>query len=157
MKKIIALLIGVFFMAISGCAPNVDINVEETKVKVVLDQLIKSSETKDMELTSKIYAHDSDMIIIGTDGGEYIVGWNALKDLLEKQFAGTESSKLSVKNQVIKVHDSGMVAWFSELIDWDITFEGKTDKMEGLRTTGVLEKRNGNWVIVQLHYSVPNQ
>jgi SnoaL-like domain len=157
MKQIISFIMGVFLLAISSYAQNAHMEVEKVKVKIVLDQLIKSSEMKDMELTSKIYAHDSDMVIIGTDNDEHIVGWEKLKDVMEKQFAGTESSKLSVRDQFIKVHNSGLVAWFSEVIDWDIIFKGKTDRIEGLRTTGVLENRNGHWVIVQLHYSVPNK
>ena len=28
-------------------------------------------------------------------------------------------------------------------------------KLEGVRGTGVLEKRDGKWVLVQLHYSIP--
>ena len=157
MRRIILFVVGAFFIAISIYPQNVDMEFEKKKVKVVLDQLIKASETKDMELLSKIYGHDSDIVIIGTDADERIVGWEKLKEVMEKQFAGTESSKLSVMNQSIKVHNSGMVAWFSELINWEITFKGKTDKIEGLRTTGVLEKRDGDWIIIQLHYSIPNK
>ena len=158
MKRIISLTLFICLLIISGCSQNVDVDIDAAKkqVQIVLDNLIKSSEMKDMELTSEIYAHDPDMVIIGTDSSERIIGWDNLKEVLEKQFAGTESSKLTVKDQVIKVNKSGTAAWFSEVIDWDITFSGEASTIEGLRTTGVLENRNGSWVIVQLHYSIPN-
>ncbi len=156
MNRFIALALVICLLVLSSCAPHPDLDAANKQVKAVLDNLIKSSEMKDMELTSKIYAHDADMVIIGTDSSERIIGWENLKDVLEKQFTATDSSKLSVKDQVINVNKSGNAAWFSEVIDWDITFNGETSKIEGLRTTGVLENRNGNWVIVQLHYSIPN-
>ena len=132
-----------------------DLDNEQTQVKAVLDQLIKASETEDMESLSQVYAHDDDMVIFGTDVGERLVGWDALKALMQKQFDATEDSQLNVRDEVVHVHESGRVAWFSETIDWELTVEGQTVKLEGLRATGVLEKRNDNWVIVQLHYSVP--
>ena len=47
------------------------------------------------------------------------------------------------------------MAWFSELLDWQVTAGGERVALEGMRFTGVLEKRNGNWMIVQMHVSVP--
>lgn len=154
MKNFI-LIVTVAFLMMSACTQKVDLETEKVKVKVVVDQLIQVLETEDVELLSKITAHDVDMVNFGTDVTERIVGWEALKELMQKQFATSETSKLSVKDQVIKVHDSGKVAWFSEIIDWDIISQGQAVKLKGLRATGVLEKRNGNWVYIQLHYSVP--
>ncbi len=91
----------------------------------------------------------------GTSAGERIVGWNALKEMMQKQFETTETTNISISDQVIKLHDSGKVAWFSEIMDWEIVAGDQQVKLEGLRVTGVLEKREGNWVYVQLHYSIP--
>ena len=154
MKNYIVLVIATFLI-MSSCTQKVDIMVEKEKVNTVLDQVIQMMETEDMDSFSKIFAHDPDMVCFGTDAGERIIGWETLKTVMQKQFAATENSKLSVKDRVIKVHDSGKVAWFSEIIDWDMVSEGQTVKLEGLRGTGVLEKQNGNWVIIQLHYSLP--
>ena len=154
MKNLI-LIAAVAFLMMSACTQKVNLEAEKAMVKVVLAQLIQASETEDLELYSKIFAHDADMVNFGTDAAERIVGWEAFKELIQKQFAASETSKLSVKDQVIKVHDSGKVAWFSEIIDWEIISQGQVLKFEGLRATGVLEKRNGNWVCIQLHYSVP--
>lgn len=155
MKNFGALVIGVVLLMICGCTQEIDIEKEKAQVNTVLDQLIQSTETKDMELTSKIYAHDSDMVTFGTDSAERIVGWESLKEVMQEQFSATGDSEFTVKDQVVKVNHSGNAAWFSEVIDWTLDFEDQTMKMEGLRVTGVLEKRNENWVIVQLHYSMP--
>jgi len=49
----------------------------------------------------------------------------------------------------------GGVAWFSTVLDMGVSVGSEVASLRGLRTTGVLEKRDGNWVIVQLHTSVP--
>ena len=155
MKNIITFVMGLVILLVVSCVQKIDIEAEKTSVKSVLDQFIQASETGDMELLSKVYAHDSDMVIFGTHANERIEGWDNLKKLMQQQFDSTGSSMYAVKNQVIKVHESGKAAWFSEIIDWELEYQGELVSMAGLRVTGVLEKRNGAWVIVQLHYSVP--
>ncbi len=154
MKNFI-LLIAVACLVLIACTPNVDLNVEKANVKAVIDQYTKVLETEDIHLLSKLTAHHADMINFGTSAGERIVGCNALKEMMQKQFETTETTNISISDQVIKLHDSGKVAWFSEIMDWEIVAGDQQVKLEGLRVTGVLEKREGNWVYVQLHYSIP--
>ena len=155
MKTLFAFFFGAAFLVMSGCTQNVDIEAEKAKVKSVVDQFEQVWETEDMALFSRIMAHDADMVNYGTDAAEHFVGWEVLKEAVEKMFPSLENTKITVKDQVIKVHPSGNVAWFSEVWDWDLVVEGKPVRSEGCRFTGVLEKRNGNWVFVQFHNSVP--
>lgn len=37
-----------------------------------------------MELASKIYAHDDDMVFFSTDAVESKVGWEAIKEVMQK-------------------------------------------------------------------------
>ena len=155
MKNIFLLLFGVAFLILISCEEKVDIDTEKANVKTVVDQLEQMLETEDMELLSRIFAHDTDMVNFGTDAAERIVGWESLNELMQKQNAAAENSKLTVNDQVIKVNKYGNTAWFSEVVDWDVVAQGQPASLQGLRFTGVLEKRNGNWVIVQMHISVP--
>jgi len=108
-----------------------------------------------MELLLRIMAHDADMVNYGSDAAEHFVGWEALKESLERMLPSLENIKITVRNQVIKVHPSGNLAWFSQVWDWDLVIEGQPVHSAGQRLTGVLEKRNDNWVFVQFHNSVP--
>lgn len=155
MKKMSVLVATTVMLWMSACAQKVDIEAEKAKVKSVVDQFEQVWETKDMELLSKIMAHDADMVNFGTDAAEHFIGWEALKGSVEKMFPSIDNIKITVKDQAIKVHPSGQVAWFSEVWDWDLVVEGQPVHSEGQRFTGVLEKRNGNWIIVQFHNSVP--
>lgn len=133
---------------------QVDLEVEKARVKLAVDQFEQVWETKDMELFSRIMAHDADMVVYGSDAPEHWVGWEPLKESVQKMLSSL-NAKITVKEQIIKVHPFGNVAWFSEIWDWDMVLEGKAVRSEGQRLTGVLEKRNGSWVFVQIHNSVP--
>ena len=153
MKKFLLVLVGAFL--IIACHRKVDLEAEKTKVKEVLDQYLQMLKTENVDLLSKLTAHDADMVSFGTATNERIVGWEAMKEFMEIQFETTETAKISSSDQVIKIHDSGKVAWFSEILDWEIVVEEQSVKLSGIRVSGVLEKRDGNWVYVQLHYSIP--
>ena len=155
MKFIFLSFFGAAFLATIGCAQKTDIEAEKAMVKSVVDQFEQVWETEDMGLFTKIMAHDADMVVYGSDAPEHWVGWDPLKESLEKMFPAMENTKITIKEQTIKVHPSGNVAWFSEVWDWDLVLEGKAVRSDGQRLTGVLEKRNGNWVFVQIHNSVP--
>lgn len=135
--------------------PVVDIEAEKAAVKAVFDEWIKCIETEDMELFSKLIAPDDDMVNFGTDAAERWVGWEPLKESVQKQFESFDNVSLSIRELVIKVHKSGEVAWLSCFFDFKGTAMDEPFIVEGSRFTAVLEKRNGNWVIVQMHNSVP--
>lgn len=128
---------------------------EISEVKKVVDGFSKTIETKDLSMFEKITAHDDDMVNFGTDAAEHWVGYEPLKVAVKKQFESFGDTKLKVRDQVIKVNKSGNTAWFSEITDWNITTGGQKVELKDSRFTGVLEKRDGKWVIVQFHASVP--
>lgn len=133
----------------------VDLEAAKAAVNSALDQMIQAYETENVELFSKIWAHDPDMVILGTDAAERFVGYESVENSMKKQFESYEETKVTSRERIIKVHKSGEVAWFSEL--WDVKGKAQDQPyaLEGMRVTGVLEKRNGNWVTVQWHASVP--
>ena len=132
-----------------------EIEAQKAKIKLVVDQFEQFWETQDMGLLSGIMAHDPEMVNYGTDAGEYFIGWEALKESVEKMLPYLSNTKITVRDQVIAVHSSGHVAWFSQVWDWDLMVDGQPVHSDGQRLTGVLERRNGNWVFVQFHNSVP--
>ena len=133
----------------------VEIEAEKAKVTWVVNQFAQFWETADLEMLSRTFAHDADMVNYGTDESECFVGWEVLKESLEQMLPMLQDIKINVKDQVIKVHSSGQVAWFSQVWDWDLMVGGQPVQSHGQRFTGVLEKRNGRWVYVQFHNSVP--
>ena len=167
MKKLLLILPLVFLLCFTfGCQkqaeevavepePAVDIEAEKAEVKALIDDFVLGWETDDSELFSKIFAHDDDMTMFGTDAAEHFVGWEPIKESIQKQFDASENIQVATRELSIKVHKSGEVAWVSYLMDLKGESMGEPFSIEGMRITVVMEKRNGNWLIVQVHASVP--
>ena len=151
----ILFLLSTILSTTGNYAQAVNPDSEKAKVKAVVDDFQKFWETKDMNLFSRIMAHDADMVNYGSDENGIFIGWDALKDSIQKILQTIEKTKITVKNQFIKIDKDANAAWFAEIWDWDLIYGGQPVKIQGQRFTGVLEKRNGNWVIVQFHNSVP--
>lgn len=70
------------------------------------------------------------------------------------QFSGSPSD---IRDQKINLSESGKTAWFFCMLNDISTWKGQQGGWENTRWTGVLEKRNGCWVIVQQHFSFANK
>jgi uncharacterized protein (TIGR02246 family) len=124
-------------------------------VTAVIDQFWQSFETQDISLVSEVMAHDPDMVVIGTDASERWVGYEAFETAMEEQFAAMESLQTSLHHETFRIHHFGEVAWYSGVADFKGISLGEDFEFADLRVTAVLEKRDGRWVIVQYHGSMP--
>jgi ketosteroid isomerase-like protein len=130
-------------------------NKSEGGVAAVLDQYIKAFRSRDRELVARVYAHDDELVVFGSSPADRRVGWDATRQYVERYFAAVDSIEIALKERWIKVHRSGEAAWFSQVLDWKERAGKEVAQIPGLRISGVLEKRNDLWVIVQLHASGP--
>lgn len=134
---------------------SVYLSPEVQEVKAVIDRFGRLWEEEDLQAFADLVAHDDDMIVIGTDDAEYVVGYEPFEDARREQFASYENVEYNIYDQSIKLSQSGDVAWFAETFDLFLMAQGEPVSLEGIRLTGVLERRDGDWKIVQLHTSVP--
>jgi hypothetical protein len=158
---------GALALLLAGCQPAFDksknapapTNEEIVQARAEVDDLVnrfgRMWEDEDMATFDQIVAHDKDLVIIGTDAAEQIIGYDTYRELRERQFASFENVEFDVRNRVIKVGVDARSAWFSEEFDLFLLAQGNPVSLEGMRLTGGLEKRDTSWVIVQLHTSVP--
>ncbi len=124
------------------------------EVEEVVDRFGRMWEDEDMQTFAEIVANDADLVVVGTDAAEQIVGYETYAELRRRQFASFENVEFNVRNRVIKLGANAESAWFSEEFDLFLIAQGNPVSLEGLRLTGGLEKRGDDWVIVQLHTSV---
>ena len=155
MRKRFAVVIVATVSLTISCVQQVDLESAEAAARAVSAQLWQAMESQDLDLMSQVMAHDPDMIIFGTDAAERWVGYEAFMAAEEQMAAAFDVEQLSVHDEVLTIHGSGEVAWFSVVMDGKGTVGGKHFSVEGVRITGVLEKRDARWVIVQYHSSVP--
>jgi hypothetical protein len=62
--------------------------------------------------------------------------------------------RTEVRDLHVYLSRSGDVAWYDAILDDVVEFDGKRGGGENIRWTGVLEKRDGKWVIVHMHASL---
>lgn len=155
MTKVVVLTIvaaGIFLACQKG--PEVDVAAEEQKVRGIMQEINAAWESEDIEVFSKLVAHDADMVSFGADVNDRWVGWEGLEEGLSQQFEVFSNTKVTPRHVDVKVSDTGRVAWLAqamgistEFLDMQITLEA--------RITAVFEKRDTGWLLVQFHYSVP--
>lgn len=138
-----------------SCAPEVDLPAETRRVEATLTQLIRAFETLDVDKHAPLWAADSSLVVFGVYEGATFLGWESLHDHFVVASRTIDSSKIDVNARSVQVHPSGRSAHFSMIVTQDVSAGGVARHIEGMRYTGVLEKRNGAWQIVQFHGSLP--
>jgi hypothetical protein len=133
----------------------VNLEAERTKVMQVLDNFVKAHEEKNLDLLLSCFSDKPDIVIIGTDEDELWVDKVSMGDAQKKAYETFSEIKLSVRDKILKMCETGHQAWFYMKVNWYVDSEGKQFTFDGVRTTGVLDVENGKWQIVQLHTSMP--
>lgn len=166
MKSIYSLLVLALIIFIGSCdnencceenkAAKKANNAEELKaVNTVLEKYVIAQESQDLERVQEIWAPEQDIVIFGTAGDEKLIGWDEIKEAFKNQYELFDEVYITVKDQKINMSEKCHTAWFSEIIDYSYTSGDEAKTYEGIRFTGVLEKRGGKWYIVQSHMSIP--
>jgi hypothetical protein len=130
---------------------------ERDEVQKVIHDSIGWALTKDIKRLFSIMAQDEDFFIFHPDSKSTIIGFETFKQLGERVWMkdAFRATDFAVKELRINFSTSGLVAWYSAILDDHAEWNGKPGGWDNVRWTGVLEKRDGDWVIVQMHFSFP--
>ena len=149
-------LIGLFAFVLVLVSPVKGRGVEEDRA--VIEKTIRNSIgwalEKDRALLESVLSHDADFFIFHPDSKSTVVGWDAFVKLfdvwMDPRFKATH---FDVRDLRINFSRGEDVAWFSSILDDCGEWDGKPNCWKDTRWTGVLEKRDGKWIIVQMHFS----
>lgn len=132
-------------------------NPERLQVEAVIRDSIGWALTKDVDRLFSIMAQDDDLFIFHPDSKSTIVGFEAFRKLGERVWMKDEfkATDFAVKELRLTFAGLGNAAWFSCLLDDHAEWNGQPIGWDNCRWTGTLEKRGGKWVIVQMHFSFP--
>lgn len=137
----------VLFCAATGHAADL------TSPEGVLRTLVQANVEKDFATISGLMAHDEDVISYSIEGRKY-VGWADFARDMQNEFES--ASRLEIPIAQLKVWTRGETAWFVMELDY-IRFVGSGKEevrmVLPLRETGILERRNGQWILVTFHES----
>lgn len=129
--------------------------IERQQVVQVIHDLIGWALTKNLDRLFSIVARDEDFFIFHPDSKSTIIGFEAFKALGERVWLkdAFRATDFSIRDLRLNFSRSGEVAWFSCRLDDHAEWNGQPIGWDDCRWTGTLEKRNGGWVAVQMHFS----
>ena len=151
----IFVLIGGAMMSVTGnAAAETRREAEEAAIEKVIHDSICWALTKDRNLQESTMAHDEELFIYWTDSNMAISGWTQYVKLFDRWMDSRfKATVTEIRELRIQISRSGDVAWFSALLDDLGEWDGKPIGVRDIRWTGVLEKREGKWIFVQMHGS----
>jgi ketosteroid isomerase-like protein len=129
--------------------------MEKGHIREVISASISWALTKDTELLYGCLAQDERFFIFHPDSKSTIRGFEAFKQHVERLFlnAAFKATSFEIKELDIHIAESGNVAWFACLLDDHGEWNGQPSSWINVRWTGILERRNDQWKIVQMHFS----
>lgn len=126
---------------------------ETNDPETVIRALVQANVEKDMPTMSRLMAHDADITSYSVGGRKY-VGWPEFEREMREEFASVQKFEIPIRE--LTVWHKGDIAWFTMELDYTrYVKEGAELKrmLLPLRETGVLERRNGQWVMLSFHES----
>ena len=127
----------------------------EAEVKAALHGYATAYAAKDIKGVMDLIAPDAETVFTGCEGGEsLVVGFDQVRTAHEHDFS--EAKSIRTECTPVAIGAKGDVAWFSArlVLHWDT---GTKKLLYAGRWTGVLEKRDGKWLFVQAHFSLPTE
>lgn len=160
LKNVLGYIMSFFFLTISLTimyAQVVECDSQKTNDLKAVEQAIHNvfdwAVNKDFDLFFQTIANDSNFISV-TPYNRVKFGIKDVKK--DSAFWGSPHFKAirhEVRDLRIQFSNSGDVAWFYCLVDDINEWKGEPANWENVRWTGVLEKREGKWRVVQQHFS----
>ena len=133
-----------------------DLQKEKADVEVVIRASIEwPFPEKDADRLRGALAKDSSFFIFHPDSQSTIVGFEAFDKMITDVFMlpACQPTSIEISDMRINLSQSGEVAWYSCILDDYGKFDGRPWAWKNARWTGVLEKRDDKWLIVQMHFS----
>jgi hypothetical protein len=146
----------VCFVGMAALWTSACLAADDASPEAAVRALVRANAEKDIHTMSRLMAHDAD-ITSYTIGGRKYVGWSLLEQDLKEEFESAATIEIPIRE--LKVWTKGDVAWYAMEIDYIRTATAGNDPHRALlplRETGVLERRNGQWVLLSWHESFRN-
>ena len=121
-------------------------------VKEALDHMLNAYVRGDLDAVRRSFLPDASLALIGTGADERATCVDEAMKLFERD--ASQADKVSVETDWYAVGVEGDVAWTAGDARYHVMIEGQEHVFE-LRNTCVLVRRQGQWLVVQSHASLP--
>jgi len=147
---------GMIALLLSSCnetGGSYDAENERLLIEKAINNSIGWAKNKDLDLLYSVIANDTNFLEVHPEG-KVVRGFDDFREAeafwMSPDF---KAVRYEIKELSINISESGSVAWWFCMLDDINEWKGQPASWENTRWTGVLEKRNGKWQIVQQHFS----
>lgn len=123
----------------------------EAEVTAVLSRIAEVAGSRDVEAALAHFADDPDVFLYGTGVDEARTGPADIRAQLERDLSQSDAWSWTLRRQSIS--SAGSVAWTAGDLDIRAVIGDRTLDVPH-RLTTVLERRDGKWLILQMHLSI---
>lgn len=141
--------------ALTGCKSVHDPGKEDEKLIIAeaIHNSIGWAARKDINLLYSVIANDSTFLEVHP-GDRIVRGFDEFRKAesfwMNPDF---KAVRYEIRDLKITISHAGDAAWWFCMLDDINEWKGEPANWENTRWTGVLEKKEGRWVIVQQHFS----
>jgi uncharacterized protein (TIGR02246 family) len=122
------------------------------EIEAAIDAMTGAYRSRNLADVMACFAPDSDAVLIGTGGDERRVGPEEIRLQVERDWGQTDAAEMAFSWKSIGA--AGDVAWAALQGAFNVTAGGQALSVP-IRCSLVFERRDGRWLIVHSHYSVP--
>ena len=133
--------------------PPADLAVERQEIARVVSSVIGWAKEKKIEVLYAAIANDDDYLSVSPGRGVAKSFEDVKRNVPFWMSPDFKYVRHELRDLEITFARSGELAWFYCVLDDINTYKGQPASWENARWTGVVEKRNGRWVVVQQHFS----
>jgi len=153
----LAVIIAVIFLA-GGAIVSCGVDREAEKAEVIRaihDHINWAIPDKKPDQLYGSIVQDSTFFIFHPDSKSTIVGIAPFREMVDAVFMNPacKPTRSDIRDLRVTLSQSGEAAWFSAILDDCGEWDGRPYAWLNTRWTGVLEKRNGRWLVAQMHFS----
>jgi ketosteroid isomerase-like protein len=132
---------------------KVDAHTEQ-QVLSTMDLFFDAYSRRDLSGVMARFLPDPDVVLIGTESDERLVGLHAIGERLQDDWSRTD--ELSMKTTWYSLSGTKDVCWMAAEIVVSVSAEGNRLQLPA-RITIVLERRAEQWLIAQWHSSLARE
>jgi predicted esterase len=151
--KYVCFLLCLWSVTMGIVFPN-DFSNDKKLIEQVIDDSIGWFKTKDFNRLFEIFPLDPNLFMFQPTSKSTVIGGKAFR---ESTALWRNEKNIYLWHKIndlrIQISESGTVAWWSAMLDDCGSYGGQEFCWKNCRWTGVVEKRQGKWVIAQCHFS----
>lgn len=157
--RILTIVVLIFIYSCNGYKPgSFDYNDNDRQlVEQTIHTSIGWAKNKDIKLLYSIINNDSSFLEVHP-GPKVVKGFSDFRNAEEFWMSPDfKAIRYNIRDLQISFSKSGNVAWWFCILDDINEWKGEPATWEKTRWTGIMEKQDGRWIIMQQHFSFASE